>query len=74
MASIPTSQPKKSLRDQVTPYKIGILILVDEYCKVIGRKAACDLRPEEVMCEEEERELMITLLHLVQVGNMTNLL
>lgn len=66
MASV-LSQPKTPVVDEVTPYKIGILILIDEYCKILKRKLDGDLPLDEIMSEEQERELLISLLHLVQV-------
>lgn len=63
-----SSETKKNLVDQVTPYKIGVLLLIDEYCRVLARMVNGQYQLTDIMSESQERELMICLLHLVQAS------
>ena len=52
-----------ALKDQVTPFKIALVIVVEEYLKN-------DRKPKferENYTEKEERDMLILLLQLVQV-------
>ena len=59
---------KRHLKDQVTPHKIVLLVLVQEYCTMRARDAEQIIQePQNAYTETEERELMFMLLQLVQV-------
>ena len=63
-----TMSGKRPQRDQVTPYKLAMLMLVQEYCEtMIEDRQQILLDEENVYSEKEERELMFTLLQLLQV-------
>ena len=40
---------KRSLKDEVTPYKVALLVLIEEYCKTIGQSSSTD---EVHMCDQ----------------------
>ncbi len=50
------------LKDQVTPYKVALLVLVEEY--LTGNS---EEKTEFILAGKEERDFLIGLLHLVQV-------
>ena len=54
---------QSSTRDQVTPYKVALLVLIEELLKNESRSA----REQDVVSEQEERDIMVLLLQLVQV-------
>ena len=55
----------RPLKDQVTPYKVALLVLVGEYCNQQARPVL--ERP--VYTDSEEKQFLILLLQLVQVNN-----
>jgi len=57
---------RKPLKDQVTPYKLALLVLIDEHCKAVTqlKKNICSVW----YSDEEELLFLTTLLNLVQVG------
>jgi hypothetical protein len=61
---------RKPLKDQVTPYKLALLVLIDEHCKLAMqmRKGICTVW----YSDEEELLFLSTLLNLVQVLNNTS--
>jgi hypothetical protein len=56
---------RKPLKDQVTPYKLALLVLIDEHCKLAmkAKKSICTV----LYTDEEELLFLSTLLNLVQV-------
>ena len=64
----------KNLKEQVTPHKMALLVLIKEYCivrgKMKGRNFVLNQEPEvEAMnlSEREMRNFMTTVLKLLQV-------
>ena len=62
---------RKPLKDQVTPYKLALLLLIDEHCKMATqvKKGITSLW----YSDEEELLFLTTLLNLVQVDRDTTL-
>jgi len=57
---------RHNLQDQVTPYKMTLLVLVEQH-RLCWAATNTATNPD-VYSEREDRELMITLLSLVQVN------
>ena len=65
---------KKPLKEQVTPHKISLVVLIQEYCSL---KEDDSTRPEPLsfgndkptpkITEREKRNFMVTILQLLQV-------
>lgn len=58
---------KKPLKDQVTPYKMALLVLVSDYCVQIHERSQVLSDDENTYTEKEEREILFTILQLLQV-------
>ncbi|KAI0218824.1 Anaphase-promoting complex subunit 5 [Lamellibrachia satsuma] len=58
---------RPSLQDQVTPYKMTLLVLVEQHRLCWAAKSVIN---PDVYSEKEDRELMITLLGLVQTADL----
>ena len=54
---------QSTTRDQVTPYKVALLVLIEELVKNSAKPAL----EQEVYSQNEERDIMVLLLQLVQV-------
>ena len=62
------SAGKKPLKDQVTPYKMSLLVLVSNYCRHTSQLREQILEDtDNIYSEHEEREIMFTILQLLQV-------
>ena len=64
----------KNLKEQVTPHKMALLVLIREYCivrgKMKGRPFVVNQEPEMEalnLSEKEMRDFMTTMLKLLQV-------
>ena len=58
------------MNDQLTAYKVALMVLIEEYCKVIAVGSQSSSVPpvqRDVYSEKEDREMMMTLLTLIQV-------
>ena len=58
---------QKSLKDQVTPYKLALLVLLDEHCKIASQLRNGITISTEWYSDAEELIFLTTLLNLVQV-------
>ena len=66
---------KKPLKEQVTPHKISLVVLIQEYCSL---KEDDSTRPEPLsfgadkptprITEREKRNFMVSILQLLQVS------
>ena len=61
---------RKPMKDQVSPYKIALLIMIDEHCKMMTKRKKGEL-VDEYYTDAAECTLMITMLQLVQVCRLT---
>ena len=61
---------KKPLKDQVTPYKMALLVLVSDYCCQMSERNQVLSDDENTYSEREEREMMFTILQLLQSADM----
>jgi len=55
---------QRTLKDQLSPYKIAVLILIEDYSKVVPQSNLADVHGYS---DEEELKFLTTLLHLIQV-------
>ncbi|XP_076090764.1 anaphase-promoting complex subunit 5-like [Mytilus galloprovincialis] len=70
---------KKPLKEQVTPHKISLMVLIYEYIEMRRRHkppvfvgfGAQDTTSEEKFKEREKRDFMTSILKLIQSPNMT---
>ena len=68
---------KKPLKEQVTPHKISLVVLIQEYCSL---KEDDSTRPEPLsfgddkptprITEREKRNFMVSILQLLQVSDL----
>lgn len=61
-------QGKSQLQDQVTPHKVALLVVVQEFWELTFRQEDRLVNVENAYTEKEERDLMFTLMQLVQVS------
>ena len=62
---------RKQMKDQVSPFKVAMLVVIEEHCKMIGDKSnefnTFGKQEENPYTDAEECSLMITMLQIVQV-------
>lgn len=56
-------QERPAVRDQVTPYKVALLVLIEEFLKL-------NKRGDSGFSQHEEREIMVLMLQLVQSADL----
>jgi len=61
--SLGTSR-QRTLKDQLSPYKIAVLILVEDHCRVAPHGSLADIHNYS---DVEELTFLTTLLQLIQV-------
>ncbi len=61
---------KTQLRDHVTPHKIALHVVVQEVWSWVMSQGTVITDVDNVYSEQEERDLLFTLLQLVQVGQI----
>jgi len=67
--SLGTSR-QRTLKDQLSPYKIAVLILIDDHCRPVGPQGS--LADVHNYSDVEELTFLTTLLQLIQVVTETN--
>ena len=65
---------KKPLKEQVTPHKISLVVLIQEYCSLKEEDSSrpdslsfASEKPAVKITEREKRNFMVTILQLLQV-------
>ena len=66
---------QRSLKEQVTPHKISLVVLIQEYCQLkedeLSQQESLSFtsdKPGLKITEREKRNFMITILQLLQVS------
>ena len=66
---------KKPLKEQVTPHKISLVVLIQEYCSLKEEDSSrpdslsfASEKPAVKITEREKRNFMVTILQLLQVS------
>lgn len=65
---------RKPLKEQVTPHKMSVIVLIQEYCsmkRVESSSLSDDSSLEIKFTEKEKRNFMITILQLLQTSDIT---
>jgi len=60
---------RRTLRSLASPYKITLMIMIDEHCKMM-RTPVTQTLIGDLYTDAQECELIIVMLRLVQVGNI----